>query len=414
MNKNRLILPCIKGRIGQWFYYSSIMSFAELADRVKLPREIDKKYSNKDLKLGEWIQRELDPKRTNRLVKYLQEQDERFFNSLVLGIFDGKPSWQDVEISKGKNDYEEIDEETSEYLSSTIGILTLDGSESLFAIDGQHRFVGIREAIKTDTSLLTDEVPVIFVAHKTDEVGKIRTRRLFSTLNRYAKPVNKSEIIALSEDDNCAIMTRKIIDNFELLKGKIIINKSPSISPKNGTDFTNIRTLYDIIERLSTDKKVYNFKVGGYNHYDFTNKRILDSEIESVIKTIQKTIKESLLNIPSFENYLKTGLVNRNDESASLLFRPIGQNILFDIIKVSKEFNKYQTALKFFSKDTFNLSNHTWKNILWDKESSNITTQKTRVKYATLLIIEHLGIPVNKTKKDLEMYNNFKIDPSSI
>ena len=70
--------------------------------------------------------------------------------------------------------------------------------------------------------------------------------------------------------------------------------------------------------------------------------------------------------------------------------------------------------MKYFSKDTFDLTNNTWSTILWDEESNNITTQKTRVKYATFLIIEYLGIPINKTKKDLEMHNNFNIDPLKI
>ena len=43
LNK-KLNLPCLKGRIGDWFYYCSTMSFDEIARRVKLPIEIDKKY----------------------------------------------------------------------------------------------------------------------------------------------------------------------------------------------------------------------------------------------------------------------------------------------------------------------------------------------------------------------------------
>lgn len=413
MSKKKLILPCIKGRIGEWFYYSSIMTFQEVANRVKLPKEIDKKYADKQLNLGEWIQRELDEKRTVRLVEYLQNQNERFFNSLILGLFDGKPAWQEIKVSN-QNRYEDIDEETSDYLSSSMGILTLEGSESIFAIDGQHRAIGIREAVKTDEELLTDEVPVIFVAHTMNEEGRIRTRRLFSTLNRYAKPVNKSEIIALSEDDNCAVITRKIIDEFAMLKGKIIINKNPSISPENQTAFTNIRTLYDIIERLATDKKVFSFKVSGINNFSFTNKRVIDSTIKEQTNLITKIFKEVLLSIPSFKTYVNTNKVDRNNKKTSLIFRPIGQNILFDVIKVSIEQKKYKAAIDYFRKDTFNLSNAIWKNILWDEDSNNITTQKTRVRFAALLIIEHLGIKVNKTKKDIELFDNFGIDVTKV
>lgn len=413
MNNKKLILPCIKGRIGEWYYYSSIMTFQEVANRVKLPKEIDKKYSDKQLNLGEWIQRELDEKRTDRLVEYLKSQSERFFNSLILGLFDGKPAWQEIKLTN-QNQYEGVDEETAEYISSSIGILTLDGTESIFAIDGQHRAIGIREAVRSDEELLSDEVPVIFVAHTMSEEGRVRTRRLFSTLNRYAKPVNKSEIIALSEDDNCAVITRRIIDDFPLLKGRVLINKNPSINPENQTAFTNIRTLYDIVERLTTDKKVYSFKVSGINNMSFTNKRVLDTIIREQTTIITKTLTDVLLKIPSFRIYFETNKVDRNDKKTSLIFRPIGQNILFDVIKVAKEYKKEKSAIEYFRKDTFNLTNKTWKNILWDEDSNNITTQKTRVRFAALLILEHLAIKVNKTKKDIELFENFDIDPTKI
>lgn len=76
--------------------------------------------------------------------------------------------------------------------------------------------------------------------------------------------------------------------------------------------------------------------------------------------------------------------------------------------------NKFGSAVKYFSKDTFNLANPIWKSILWDSESNNITTQKTKVRFATLLIIEHLGLEVKKTKKDTELIKAFNIDPVSI
>jgi hypothetical protein len=76
--------------------------------------------------------------------------------------------------------------------------------------------------------------------------------------------------------------------------------------------------------------------------------------------------------------------------------------------------NKMSLCIKYFSKDSFNLNNPIWKSILWDSESNNITTQKTKVRFAALLIIEHLGIEIKKTKKDVELFQAFHIDPKSI
>ena len=418
MSINKLVIPCLKGRIGDeddaWFFYCGLMTFDEIAKRVKLPKEIDKKYGDQDLKLGEWIQRDLAPERTKRIVEYINSQPQRFFNSLILGIFDGKPYWQELNITKATDEIDGFDEVSYKYFSESIGVLTLEGSESIFAIDGQHRAIGIREAVKNNSKINKDEIPVIFVAHKMTNEGNVRTRRLFSTLNRYAKPVDKSEIIALSEDDNCAIITRELIDNFDLLKDRIIVNKSPSINPSNTKSFTNIRTLYDIIERILTDKKVYNIEVKGQNNYQFVNKRLDDEKIVKLTKELKKTLTDSLTKIPSFKAFIDSGAVDRNDKKTNLIFRPIGQNIFFDVIKVAKDKNKLNSAIKYFSKDSFNLSNPIWKSILWDSESNNITTQKTKVRFAALLIIEHLGIELKKTKKDLDLFSAFNIDPTSI
>lgn len=296
MSINKLVIPCLKGRIGDaeeaWFFYCGLMTFEEIAKRVKLPKEIDKKYDKQDLKLGEWIQRDLAPERIKRIVEYIKSQPQRFFNSLILGIFDGKPYWQELNITKAADDIDGFDEDSYKYFSESIGVLTLDGTESIFAIDGQHRAIGIREAVRINSKIKKDEIPVIFVAHKMTNEGNVRTRRLFSTLNRYAKPVDKSEIIALSEDDNCAIITRELIDNFDLLKDRILVNKSPSINPSNTKSFTNIRTLYDIIERILTDKKVYNIEVKGQDNYQFINKRLDEPQIITLTKELKRTLTD--------------------------------------------------------------------------------------------------------------------------
>src|ERR1019366_4366533 len=108
-------------------------------------------------------------------------------------------------------------------------IIAFDGSEKLFAVDGQHRVVGIQRAVAAKEALGDEEVCVIFVGHSNDRVGLQRTRRLFTTLNRYAKPVNKTEIIALDEDAAVAIVTRRLLESYRLLKDFTSIKRGKSI-----------------------------------------------------------------------------------------------------------------------------------------------------------------------------------------
>lgn len=408
-----LSLPCLRGKMGDTFFYSTLMTFKEVADRIKLPEEIDKKYESEDLKLGDWIQRKIEKNRIGEIVNYLKTQNQHFFNSIIIGIFDGSPSWQDINV-KNPEIAEVIDEEIIEYLSRTFGILTLSGEESLFAIDGQHRSISIRSAVEKTQELGNDEISVIFIAHSSTEDGKIRTRRLFSTLNKYAKPVSQSEIIALSEDNNCAVITRAIIDNFDLLKNKILINKNRSISVENRNSFTNIMVLYDLIERLLTDKRVYGIPVSGYNRNDYIMNRVSNDQIKKDIKKVEKYFTEVLVSVPSIKSFFKTGKVDRKLKSTSLVFRPIGQNILFDVYKAALEHRKGNAAINYFKKDTFTLNNKVWNKIFWDEETENISTDKSKQRFATLLILEHLGIPIKRTATDLKTYKNFDIPANNI
>ena len=73
--------------------------------------------------------------------------------------------------------------------------------------------------MRENNELKREEVSVIFVSHRN------RSRRngtnatpVFTTLNRYAKPVKKSEIISLDEDDTIAIVTRKLVDEHPLFR----------------------------------------------------------------------------------------------------------------------------------------------------------------------------------------------------
>lgn len=411
MSKTEIHLPCLRGNMGDWIYYVTLMSFQEVAFRVKLPREIDKKYDKENLKLGDWIQRKIEANRIKHLISYLKNQKQRFFNGLILGIYDGNPTWQEIDVQHSNifNDETELN-----YLSKTFGILTLKGNESIFAIDGQHRAFAIRGALKEKDELKDEEIATIFVAHKTTEKGKIRTRRLFSTLNKFAKPVSQSEIIALSEDNNCAVITRYLVDEFDLLRGKILVIKNRSINPDNKTAFTNIMVLYDIVERLLTDKPVVGIKVKGRPKNEFTSVRTTDEEIQKAIKEIARVLLEICNKIPSLRKFFDGAKIDRTKDTTSLLFRPIGQNVFFNVLKVGLSKSKKKIVIDYFSKENFNLANKIWRRILWDEETETIITDKARQRFAILLILEHLGFQIRRTKKDQEIFDSFKIDPVKI
>lgn len=154
---------------------------------------------------------------------------------MILAVYDGQPVWNEIRIDglDGEVNYD-------------LGLLTLTGDEKIFPVDGQHRIAGIKKAVDLNPELGEERVRVIFIGHSKDEIGMQRTRRMFSTLNRYAKPVSMRDIIALDEDDVVAIASRNIIDQSNLLNGNMILDsKSKAIPENNNLALTTIITYYE-------------------------------------------------------------------------------------------------------------------------------------------------------------------------
>src|SRR5262249_55212286 len=143
--------------------------------------------------------------------------------------------------------------DVSDEVEDSVGFLSFTGKERLFAIDGQHRLAGIKEALKHNKDLRSDDLSMLLVAHTKSKGGQERTRRLFTTLNKTANPVGKGEIIALDEDDAMAIVTRDLIETHPWFsEDRIKFAQSENI-PVDAVELTTIGNLYDILTILFTE-----------------------------------------------------------------------------------------------------------------------------------------------------------------
>ncbi|AFC33302.1 putative DGQHR domain protein [Paenibacillus mucilaginosus 3016] len=349
-------IPAINAKIGDWNYYIATLTFKDLAKNVK--RIGDELHKSKTL--SDMIQRSIT-KNYLSIKQYLLQNDERFFNSVVLAVYDGDPNWIEVDF-----DYKE-----TRYTS--IGLLEFTGDEKIFPVDGQHRIEGIKSALKENKALGNEEIPVILISHRKTKEGMERTRRLFSTLNRYAKPVTPSEIIALDEDDVVAIITRSLVENHVLFEGnRISLDKTKAISDKNKTAFTSIETLYNCnLYLLKAFMKEHNLK---YNREEMLRKRPSGDFIQLFNDYSELFWNEFTKNIDHVRQFLKensnaAALPYRNsDDGGKLLFRPLGlQPFVNSIIEINKKNNlTYGVILQRMNKINFNLNELPWKQVLWN------------------------------------------------
>lgn len=98
MNK-REYFPALRGRVGDWAFYSVLMTLNQIASKVNYAKEI-----HSSAKLSDLIQRELDDKsRAGEIGNYLLTNEDRFFNSLVVAVYDGDPEWHAAQASKIKS-----------------------------------------------------------------------------------------------------------------------------------------------------------------------------------------------------------------------------------------------------------------------------------------------------------------------
>lgn len=373
-----LNIPAIRGILGDIVYYTSSFTFKQIAERVKkIDQELHTSTSLKDQ-----LQRSLT-KNYESITDYILSQKEHFFNALVLAVYDGDPVWNEIEVGfKGEDYY-------------NMGFLRLNGEEKIFPVDGQHRVEGIKDAIKKSPELEDETIAVILIGHHKDKEGMEKTRRIFSTLNRYAKPVSTGDIIALDEDDTVAIVTRNMLESFPLFMNENISDekKTKAIVEKDTKSFTSLIKLYE------TNKIVYKY----YTSFRDNTKRIHSStEIDKFLKfrpkqedidDFEKYLTEFWeLFINSFEGMKEyvastekdAAAKYRNRENGGLLyFRPVALPQLVTAILETCFRSKVtlSDSMSAYSQLEMYISKAPWVKVLWDAESRTmIMKNKTLVR----------------------------------
>ena len=325
-----LVLPALRGVMGDWTYYSALVDLQQLAERVEFADEIQPHQG-----LSDMIQRGLDDKRPPEIADYLLTQTERLFNSLVIATHGGSPNWFPLSEVSTDDDEQQLAELTEEHVES-VGFLTFTGEEALFAVDGQHRLAGIKTAVDQDPEReWFDEIPVIFVGHKHDDQGLVRTRRLFTTLNKNARPVSKRDTIALDEDDVMAICVRRLIEQESHLFGgeRIALVAENNMPPGDETSLTTIGNLYDVLAILFSQAKTKLRR----RRKTLQKMRPVDDELEAYFELARSFFDKLRTRFEELDAFFSAqdtrAVVKRyRTEGGSILFRPAGLNLFTTVV----------------------------------------------------------------------------------
>ena len=349
------IYPALCSHMGTWNYYVVKMSARELSQNVMYASEV-----HEDRTLDEAIQRVLDESRVKtEIVEYLKHQPHRFFSSIVVAALEGDPVFYPVEVTEDPRFALFHDDRR---LNEAFGVLKFDGTQKYYALDGQHRLSAIKTLL-TRNDPTSDDAPqgfendefsvIVIVPNQEDsnETFMQKYRRLFSNLNRYAKPMDQATNIIMDEDDTFAILTRRLISENPFFQSSGRQRESRRIKTRKGKNlttrdpyFTSIETLYEMnVELLSSSQRVSNgwgpIREEGMDLKNFKRFRPSEKYIDSLYDELAIYWEGLLTELPILRSEPTKmrihDLLNweNDDETDHLLFWPIGQQMLAEIAR---------------------------------------------------------------------------------
>lgn len=384
-------IGCIKADMGTTPYFIGKMPAGQLIDSVGIAKELPEW---PDLSADEKMQREYDIKRViEEMVPYIIEDPDRFFGSLIIDIYQG---FEEIV-------FESIEEAMPNMPAAyrvpmkDMGFLTLTGKERLIALDGQHRLLALRIAIKgmmgipAGTKMLSsynklvphpelanEEISVIFVEH-TDQ---LKIRKIFNKINKYAKQTSRGDNIITSDDDIFAVISRQLLKAGEPLAP---INEIDLVNWKSNTlslrskHLTTLSALYTISETILKDKK-------------YAKNRIPSNyEKEEAYAIVSKFWKVLLDQLSAFREYIQ---LTRQDKTISLLretnllLKPVTQMALAHVARMAN--NKgvgWNRVVERLNEIDWSFDNQMWFNILViGSANKKMITGKESVRAAGMVI----------------------------
>jgi DNA sulfur modification protein DndB len=250
-------IPAISGKMGDNDFFISTMKVADLAKTVIAAKDM---IGWESKSIEDRLQRELNMRRVaTEMVPYLLQARDRFFNSLVVLVYEPK-----LFEFEGLAEIAKISIAAYKQNSEKMGFLSIEGGQ-LVALDGQHRLAALKMALLREDheqtplvgefieELPDDDIPVVFLMITQKEI--VKARNIFNKLNRYAKTTSRGDNIITSEDDGYAILTRDLLGDTEPLSGKdakgdlMVSWKSTTLSARS-TQWTTIGAVHSAVKEI--------------------------------------------------------------------------------------------------------------------------------------------------------------------
>lgn len=357
-------VPAMTGKFGSTNYYITTMKAAELAEKLKIPKELTEW---EDLTIEQRFQREIDYNRVKKhIATYLVNDPDRFFGALIVDMYNA----EGIEFEPLGS----INDKIPKYYKSaatSFGFLHMTGSEILVPLDGQHRLAAFKfaitgkdeknkdiDGITPSMDVAKDDVTVILVAHDDQ-----KARKIFNKVNRYAKSTSKAENLITADDDIIAVITRDIAND---LIGQRLINFESNTLNKQSECFTTLSALYD------SNHKILEHKFGKIDTTvlpDSAKRTLYKKEIQDVWEALITYIK--LFSLALADKNPSGDDKRREIRKNYLLGKPIAQfALVMAFLRIRELTNENGAILKEaeiidrLNALNWEVSNPDWQNVL--------------------------------------------------
>jgi|GEM_PF-4698756 len=396
--------PCVKGLIGDWTYYVTVMGFSDVVTYINFAGEV---CPNKDLDF--MIQRELST-RSTQIAQYLSTQEQRFFGSLIVAAYDGSPKFLPISFSDNK---------ILPAVEDKIGLLQFDGTEQYYVVDGQHRLAALRDVLKQNKERYTkDEISVIIICHKKDAEGMARARRLFTTVNRYVKKTSKATNIAMDEDDGYALITRRLLrentffqNRIKILrktnKGLQVLATGDAMGPSDISYLMALGTFYECNKNLIPDN---------LRHYFLSSQQTPELEmLENAFIEVDRRWSYLIEHINAWNclHEMNNNLQDlRTRSGGHVLARPIGIASFTRAVGKVFDANLSLDVISEKAEQFKNIADEPWVGLIWNSSSNTMIAGKESENISTDIWKYMLGLEIDISELNTRWRS--KVDPQNM
>ncbi len=399
-------IGCIKAHMGDTDYYIAKMRAGQLVDSVGFAMEMPE-WS--EMSADEKMQRTLDTNRVvSEIVPYIIEDPDKFFGSLIVDIYSG---FEDMVFESVADTVQNLPAAYRVPLKD-MGFLTLPGSERLIALDGQHRLLSLKVAIKgymglpaetkispswknlePHPEIAQEEISVIFVEHR----DTMKIRKIFNKVNKYAKQTSRSDNIITSDDDIFAVISRVLIKDGEPLapiKGIDIVNWRSNTLSQRSKQLTTLSAVYTISETILKDER-------------FSTKMLPEEDdVENALNEVREFWSVALREIEAFQQYIELTEKDRPVSylrETNLLLKPVTQMALAHVARMARTFGlKWTDIAKKINRIDWSFENELWFNILViPSTNKKMMTGKESIRCAGM-VISYIVMGKYMKKEDVE------------